>query len=106
VVCYSSLAPKAPVLYKVPARHELVSEHLLYIIFDDNRSNVVAICAMVESSNGTSEPEDDIVRTANQASLHFHMFTSNVCIGKEELFRSPRNPLKCEELGGVENTVL
>jgi len=103
VVCYSSLAPKAPVLYKVPERHELVSEHLLCISFDDNRPNVVAICVMIERSNGT-EPEEDIVGTANQASSHFHMFTSNVYTGKEELFRSPRNPLKCEELGGVEKT--
>jgi hypothetical protein len=72
----------------------------------DNGSNIVAICTMIERTNGTPEPEEYIARTTNQASSHSHMFTSNVYLWKEELFRSPRNPLKCEELGGVEKPVL
>jgi hypothetical protein len=56
----------------------------------------MAICAVVERSNGTSEPEEDLVGTAYQASSHFCVLTSNVEGVEQELFRSPRNPLKSE----------
>jgi hypothetical protein len=41
----------------------------------------MAICAVVEGSNGTSEPEEDLVGTAYQTSSHFRVLTSNMQIG-------------------------
>ena len=44
----------------------------------------MAICAVVERSNGTSEPEKDLFGTAYQASSHFQVLTSIMEIGEQE----------------------
>jgi hypothetical protein len=54
------------------------------ISFYDNRANVVAICTVVERSNGTSEPEKDLFGTAYQTSSHFHVLTPIVQIREQE----------------------
>jgi hypothetical protein len=76
--------PEVPSLDKVPEGHELVCKWLLCISFYDNRADVVAICAVVERSDGTSEPEIDLFGTAYQASSHFQVLTSIMEIGEQE----------------------